>query len=85
MTQKLDAAGVERFNEWFQARVRNACPFCDGRDWTVHDEMALTSTVDPDTHRIDVRHGAPVVQVTCNGCAFTASFSATRIGLITAD
>ena len=85
MSHKMEPAAVDRFNQWFQARVRNGCPFCDGRDWTLHDEMAVASTVDPETHRIESRHGAPVVQVTCNGCAFTASFSATRIGLLEPD
>jgi predicted nucleic-acid-binding Zn-ribbon protein len=65
--------------------VRNSCPFCDARDWTVHDELAITGTVAPDTHAVDPRHGAPLVQVTCNSCAFTAAFSATRIGLLEPD
>lgn len=85
MGNKLESEAVTRFNQWFQSRVRNGCPFCDGRDWTLHDEMAVTSTVAPDTHQIEPHHGAPVVQVTCNGCAFTASFSATRIGLLEPD
>jgi hypothetical protein len=85
MSHKLQSTGVDRFNEWFQARVKNGCPFCDSRDWTIHDEMSLMSTVDGGTHAIDPAHGAPVVQITCNGCAFTASFSATRIGVIAAD
>ena len=85
MSQKLLPSHIEQFNQWFQTQVRNGCPFCDARDWTIHDEMAVTSTVKTDTHSIDARHGAAVIQVTCNGCAFTASFSATRIGLIAAD
>lgn len=85
MPHKLEQTGIARFNDWFQSRVTKGCPFCDGRDWTVHDEMALTSTVDGGTHEIDPRHGAAVVQITCNRCAFTASFSATRIGVIAAD
>ena len=85
MSNKMEAAAITRFNQWFQARVRNGCPFCDERDWTVHDEMAVTSTVEADTHRIEPRHGAPVVQLTCNQCAFTASFSATRVGLLEPD
>ena len=85
MSTKMEAAAVTRFNQWFQAHVRNGCPFCDGRDWTIHDEMSLMPTVDGGTHRIDTSHGAPVVQITCNGCAFTAAFSATRIGVIVPD
>ena len=82
---KLEQTGIEKFNAWFQARVSRGCPFCDGRDWTVHDEMSLLSTVDEGTHEIDPAHGVPVVQITCNGCAFTASFAATRVGVIVAD
>jgi hypothetical protein len=85
MPHKLELTGIERFNDWFQTRVKNGCPFCDGRDWTVHDEMSLMPTVDGGTHEIDTAHGAPVVQITCNVCAFTASFSATRIGVVIAD
>jgi hypothetical protein len=85
MTHKLQGTGIDRFNSWFQARVKNGCPFCGGRDWTVHDEMSLMSTVDDGTHEIDTAHGAPVIQITCNGCAFTAGFSATRIGIIHPD
>lgn len=85
MTEKLERPGIERFNQWFQERVRNGCPFCDARNWTIHDEMAITATVEAGLHRIDADHGAPVVHITCNQCAFTAAFSATRIGLIEAD
>lgn len=85
MSFKIDTQGIERFGDWFQARVKNGCPFCDSRDWTVHDEMAVTSTLDGAAHSIDARHGAPVVQVTCNQCAFTASFAATRVGLLDPD
>lgn len=85
MSLKLENSTISRFNDWFQARVRNGCPFCGGRDWAVHDELALTSSVEPDTHHVDPRHGAPVVQITCDQCAFTASFSATRVGLLEPD
>jgi len=85
MKLKLEPEVVTRFNQWFQSRVKNACPFCDSRDWTVHDEMAVTSTVEAGTHHIEPLHGAPVIQVTCNQCAYTASFSAVRIGLLDAD
>lgn len=85
MIHKITPEAIQRFNQWFQRQVRNGCPFCDGRDWTIHDEIAITSTVEADTHRIEPHHGAPVVQVTCDACAFTASFSATRIGIVEAD
>ena len=85
MRHKIAPEAITRFGQWFQSKVRNGCPFCDGRDWTIHDEMAVTSTVDAESHRIEPLHGAPVMQVTCNVCAFTASFSATRIGLLEPD
>lgn len=85
MKDKLDSVTLTRFNDWFQARVRHGCPFCGSRDWTVHDELSLMSTVEGSTHRIDPAHGAPVVQITCNQCAFTAAFSATRIGMVAPD
>lgn len=85
MTQKLEISAIERFNGWFQERVRHGCPFCGERDWTVHDELAATATVETRTHAIDPTHGAPFVHLTCNHCAFTAAFSAVRIGLLDAD
>ena len=85
MSGKMPVDVLERFNNWFQARVRNGCPFCDARDWTVHDELAATSSVESDTHAIDPGHGAALVQITCNECAFTATFSAVRIGLLEPD
>lgn len=85
MSHKITPEAITRFSWWFQSKVRNGCPFCDSRDWTIHDEMAITSTVEAETHHIEPHHGAPVMQVTCNVCAFTASFSATRIGILEPD
>lgn len=59
-----------------------ACPFCSNRNWSVSDQITLTSSFDPETGGVDPASGVPGVSLTCDNCGYIASVNPKALGVL---
>lgn len=81
MSEKIGTGDLERVEGWIRERTRARCPFCGGRQWSIDDEIASFPALQTSTPRVQMDRGYPMVLITCEGCGFSAPFSAKKLGV----
>ncbi len=87
----LNREDVTKIQNWWRSRgVDPRCPFCGGNTWSMSELVTplvlerqtgggVTARIERDINML------PMFLITCDACAYTAMFSAARVGLVSSS
>lgn len=82
MIVPIPQSKMKRIQSHLHSKMKNGCPLCGGREWSVSEDLHFVGILDPEYKQAENGRIAPLVMVTCTNCQFSFHMPAMAFGII---